>query len=192
MKKIFLSIISFLWIFWSIVYWQNVQRNLFFEIISSDQLIFNINWNFYQPSSEQVDWWYKTVVTIPKISLQESDTTQKFVFKIKKDNKLFYTYVNMSFSSFEELNNKNKIYLYVWITKPQEIENYIIQETNWIYIQSSEDITYKIEEKHDVSADIIFPNILWVKKIWPILWLWLLISILSSAYLIWKKQVIKI
>lgn len=192
MKKLLLFAILFLWSFWSITFWQNVQRNLFFEIITSDQLIFNINWNFYQPSSDEVNWWYKTVVTIPKISLTNNDVQQKFVFKVKKDDKLYYVYVNIEFSSFEELNNKNKIYLYVWNKEPEKLNDYIIQEINWIYIQSSEDVTYKIEEKKDISADIIFPNILWVKKIWPILWLWFLISILSWSYLIWKKQVIKI
>ena len=178
---------------WNISFAQNVQRNLFIETMTSDQLIFTMNDSYYYPL-EETNEWYKEIITLPKISLQQSDTKQSYIFKVIKDWKLYYVWVNIEFNSFEELNNKNKIFLYVWNKKPQEKENYTILENNWIFIQSSENVTYKIQEKWDISADIIFPsnNILWVKSFWPIAWLWAIVFILVFSYLIWKKQIIRI
>lgn len=190
MKKLLVFFWFMLWMLW-IVSAQNVQRNLFFEIETTDRLIFSINWNSYLPDQDDSQL-YKSVVTIPKIALQQKDVDQKFIFKVKNNDKLYYVTVWMKFDSFEELTNKERIFLYVWNVRPQEKESYTIQEKNWIFLQSSEQITYQIDEKLDITVDIIFPNILWVKKFWPVAWLWLLIFVLSLSYLVWKKQIIKI
>jgi hypothetical protein len=102
----------------------------------------------------------------------------------------------MPFNSVEDLNQKNQILLYIWAKIPSEEDikytNLINKNVDWIYIVSNENIVVQNKTFTDVSTTVIFPNILWVRTYRSVLILCVIVFMLASWYLVYKKEVIKL
>lgn len=183
---------------WGKVVWDISNLSIVVFSPTNMQYLFNGDWYDFYDYNE--NYWYKSSIILPLAFLSRwGNNDLTFSFRVEHNWKIYFIKISQKFSS--ELARKWTLMIYIWDKNlkanelPPEIQNgWALQswENKGIFIKTSNVSEIVMEDKPDVEADILFPNLLWIRKYWSVIILGFVVFFLSSAYLIYKKQVIKI
>lgn len=177
------------------------KSNLAIVIFSPTNMQYSFNNDWYTFYEKDEKYWYKSTLIQPLAFLSKNANNELiFNFKVEHKGKIYFVKISQKYTP--EIIRRGKIGIYIW---PENLTEHDLPtamqdgwwtlqtfDSEWLYVKTTTPTTVTIEWKSDVEAVILFPNLLWVRKYWSVIALWLILFFLSLAFLIYKKQVIRI
>lgn len=175
------------------------HSNFSITVYSPTNMQYLFNWDFYNFTSDSEQHWYKSTIILPLAFLVRNGNNElAFQFRVEQGWKIHFVKVNMKFTP--EMARKGDALIYIGkkdvATKdlPTAFQSTTLQswDSNNIYIKTSNISSITLEDRADVDATILFPNLLGVRSYYPILVLWVVVAFAVFGFLMYKKDLVKI
>lgn len=175
------------------------HSNFSITVYSPTDMQYLFNWDFYNFTSDSEQHWYKSTIILPLAFLvRNSNNELSFQFRVEQDWKIHFVKVNMKFTP--EMARKWDALIYIGKKDiatqdlPTAFQSTTLQswDANNIYIKTSNIASITLEDRADVDATILFPNLLGVRSYYPIIVIGVVVAFAVFGFLMYKKDLVKI
>lgn len=175
------------------------HSNFGITVFSPTNMQYIFNGDYYSFTSDSEEHWYKSTIILPLAFLVRNTNNElAFQFRVEQNGKIHFVKVNMKFTP--EMARKWDALIYIGKKDiksselPAAFQSATLQswDSNNIYIKTSNISTITLEDRADVDASILFPNLLGVRSYYPIIAIWVVIMFAVFGYLMYKKDLVKI
>lgn len=176
------------------------RSNLSIMVFSPTNMMYKFNWEWRNFNETSTPWLYKSTLIQPLAYLNKGNNNELvFSLRVKQNEKIHFVRITQKYTS--EILRQGTILIWVGNENvpndklPEEMKSWGTLhswDSNGVYVKTSNVSTIVLEDKDDIVTTILFPNILGVKWYGWIILIGIMMMMVSMAFLLYKKQIIKI